>query len=293
MLDDRIRIRSFMFLPAHNKKFIDKAINSEADAIILDLEDGVPPFMKSEARENIITYSNKGAFDKRRNIFIRINPINSDAFIADIEEMTLDSIDGFMLSKIETEKDIEFIDRLLDFYERKKNIINKKFKLAPLIETTKALENIYNIAKSSDRLIALCLGGEDYLCDLGSVYTYQETALEYPRAILVNAARSNKLLPIDTPYLDIKDIDGFEKHQRLAYKNGFAGCLILNPCQIEVANKAFTPNDDTIVNSRRVVEAVKKVSEEGVSGVVMLDGTMVGPPMKKRAEIVLNQIGEI
>lgn len=292
MLDEKLRLRSFMFLPAHNRKFLDKAIVSEADGVIFDLEDGVPPTKRAEARENIVSYSERGLYDSRKNIFIRINPIETEDFIADIEELTLKSIDGFMPSKVDTAKDVEFIDRLLDFYERKKKFPAGKFKLAPLIETTKSLENIKGIAKASKRLVALCLGGEDYLNDLGSVFTYQESALVYPRAMLVNTARANGLLPVDTPYLDIKNIEGFKEHAVLAYKNGFAGCLILSPRQIEAANEAFSPDEEKVRLSRRVIAAVRQASENGVSGVAMLDETMVGPPMRKRAETVLKQIGE-
>lgn len=292
MLDGKLRLRSFMFLPAHNKKFLDKAIVSEADAVILDLEDGVPPFRRVEARENIVSYSYQGLFNQRKNIFIRINPIDTEDFIADIDELTLASIDGFMPSKVDNAKDIEFIDRLLFFYERKKGYCTGKFKLAPLIETTKAVDNVSEIAKASNRLVALCLGGEDYLNDLGSVFTYQESALLYPRAVLINAARANGLLPIDTPYLDIKDVNGFKEHCVIAYKNGFAGGLILSPRQIEAANEAYSPDAEKVNLSRRVIEAVRQANEEGISGVAMLDGTMVGPPMRKRAETVLKQIWE-
>ena len=81
MLDAKLRLRSFMFLPAHNQKFLDKAITCEADAVILDLEDGVPPFRRADARANIISYSEHGLFDWRKNIFVRINPIETDDFI--------------------------------------------------------------------------------------------------------------------------------------------------------------------------------------------------------------------
>lgn len=292
MLVEKLQLRSFMFLPAHNRKFLDKAIVSDADGVILDLEDGVPPLQRSEARENIISYCAQGLFDQRKNVFVRINPIETEDFILDIDKLMLSEIDGFMPTKIDTAKDIEFIDRLLDFYERKHGYPAMKYKLAPLIETTKAFENLGEIAKASKRLVALCLGGEDYLNDLGSVFTYQETALVYPRAMLVNTARANNLLPIDTPYLDIKDVDGFKQHQVIAYKNGFAGCLVLSPRQIDAANEAFTPDEAKVALSRRVIEAVLQANKDGVSGVAMLDGTMVGPPMRKRAETVLKQIGE-
>ncbi len=292
MLDDNFRLRSFMFLPAHNRKFLDKAVTSNADALILDLEDGVPPIKRAEARQNIVSYSDQGLFNQRKNIFIRINPIETDEFISDIEVLTLPSIDGFMPSKINNANDIEFLDRLLNFYERKKGYGTGKYKLAPLIENTKSMANISEIAKASKRLVALCLGGEDYLNDLGSVYTYQESALAYPRAILANVARANHLLPIDTPFLDIKDVDSFKEHSVIAYKNGFAGCLILSPRQIDAANEAFSPDEEKIALSRRVIEAVRHASEEGISGVAMLNGSMVGPPMRKRAETVMKQIGE-
>lgn len=292
MLAEKLQLRSFMFLPAHNRKFLDKAIVSEADGVILDLEDGVPPLLREEARDNIISYCEQGLFDQRKNVFVRINPIETEDFIHDIEKLMLPQIDGFMPTKVDTAEDIEFLDRLLDFYERKHGHPAMKYKLAPLIETTKALENLGEIAKASKRLVALCLGGEDYLNDLGSVFTYQETALVYPRAMIVNAARANGLLPIDTPYLDIKDVDGFREHQVIAYKNGFAGCLVLSPRQIDAANESFTPDEDKVALSRRVIDAVLQANKDGVSGVAMLDGTMVGPPMRKRAETVLKQIGE-
>lgn len=292
MLDEKLRLRSFLFLPAHNRKFFEKAIVCDADAIILDLEDSVPPAKRKEARDNVISYNDQGSFNNRRNVFIRLNPLDTYDFIEDIENLTLPGIDGFMPSKIDTAEDLQFVDRLLGFYERKKGLAFGKFKLAPLIETTKAIDNISAIARASNRLVALCLGGEDYLNDLGSVYTYQESALAYPRAAVVNAARANDLLPIDTPYLDIKNVNGFREHQKTAYKNGFAGCLILSPRQIEAANEAFTPDEDKVSLSRRVINAVREANETGVSGVAMLDGTMVGPPMRKRAETVMKQIGE-
>jgi citrate lyase subunit beta/citryl-CoA lyase len=292
MLDNVLRLRSFMFLPAHNTKFLDKAIACAADAVILDLEDGVPSFKRPEARANIVSYACQGLLAARKNIFVRVNPMDTDDFVADMEDLTLEAIDGFMPSKIDSANDIEFLDRLLCFLERRKHLPVGKFKLAPLIETTKSVENIGGIARASRRLVALCLGGEDYLNDLGSVFTYQQSALAYPRARLVNAARANGLLPIDTPYLDIKDVEGFRENETLAYRNGFAGCLILSPRQIGGANEAFSPTLEKIELSRRVIATVREASESGTSNVAMLDGTMVGPPMLKRAETVLEQIGE-
>lgn len=287
-MDEKILLRSFMFLPANNSKFIDKALGSDADALILDIEDSVPSEQRQSARDNIIRYHNNESF-VGKNIFIRINEIGTKDFVEDITQLVLPHITGLMPSKIVGAEDIVFLDKLLNLLEMKNGIDLGTIKLAPLIETTKAIMDIQQISKASERLVALCFGGEDYLNDLGSTYTYQEEAFVLPRAMIVNAARSAGILPIDTPYLNVTDIAGFEQKEREAYKNGFAGCLILNPKQIEPANRAFSPDDEKVAYSRKVIDAVNLANSEKKSGVVMLDGVMVGPPMRKRAQAVLEQ----
>lgn len=286
-LKEEILLRSFLFLPAYNRKFIDKAVLGDADAIILDMEDSVPSEKKNEARKTIIKCHDNGSF-KNKMTFIRINNIGTEDFVRDISELCLKDIDGFMPSKIDSVEDIVFMDKLLSFMEIREGIECGHYLLAPLIETTNAIACVEEIAKSSTRLVALCLGGEDYLNDLGSVYTYQESALVYPRAKLVNAARANGLLPIDTPFLNISDLEGLEKAERLAYKNGFAGSLLVNPRQITIANQAFSPDDEKYNISCKILEACNNAYKSGDS-IVMYDGIMVGPPMKKRAETVVKQ----
>jgi len=284
-----ILLRSFMFVPAYNRKFIDKALVSEADAIILDMEDSVPKDKRTDARGIINEYASVGLLSQK-NVFIRINPLNTQDFVEDISELVLEDIQGFMPSKVNSAEDIVFVDKLLKFMEVKNGLTIGKHLLAPLIETTRALANIDGIANASPRLVALCFGGEDYLNDLGSVYTYHAPALMIPRAIVANAARCAGLLPIDTPYINIPDVEGFERAARQAYENGYAGCLILSPRQIEAANRAFMPDDEKVEYSRRIIEAVKESERINSSSVVMLDGGMVGPPMRKRAEAVIRQV---
>ena len=286
---DDMLLRSFMFLPAHNTKFIDKALAGDADAIILDMEDAVPASRKAEARQIIADYSAKGLLAQKK-VFIRINHIGTKLFVDDMSELILPGICGLMPSKIRTAEDIVFIDKLLTFFEIKNGLPEGQIALAPLIETTDSVANVDKIASASDRLIALCLGAEDYLNDLGSTYIYQESALVVPRANMVNAARMNGLLPIDTPYLNVRDIDGFRENSKQAYKNGFAGRLILGPRQVEAANEVFLPDEEQVARARRVIEAVEEANRTGVSGVAMLDGGMVGPPMLKRARTIMKQI---
>ncbi len=281
-------LRSFMFLPAYNRKFIEKALQSDADALILDLEDAVPPVYRQEARNNIIEYSRNGKFVGKK-IFIRINEIGTKDFAKDIDQMILEGITGFMPSKISDAGDIYFLDRLLSMQEVKCDLEKGTFLLAPLIETAKAVLNAYEIAKASSRMVAICLGGEDYLNDLGSTYTYHTPAFSYPRATIVNAARAAQILPIDTPYLNINDLEGFRTAEKEAYKNGFSGCLLLNPKQIEVANTVFSPDEDEIEYSQNLIKVFEDTMGKQDIGIAMYRGVMIGPPMLKRARYVVNQ----
>ncbi len=278
-----------MFLPADNIKFINKAIESEADAIILDVEDSVHKTKREIARNNIIQYAEQGKF-KEKTTYVRINAIEEEDFVHDISSLVINGIDGFMPSKIKSDLDLIFLDKLLSFWERKNHIEVGSIKLAPLIETTQAIECIERIAKSSDRLVALCFGSEDYLNDLGCIFTSQESALVYPRARIVNTARANNLLPIDSPYLKIDDLQGFKEKTELSYKNGFAGRLIINPRQIEVSNEMYTPSAEKLSQAKRIVEVVQQREVDKTGAIVMLDGGMIGPPMKKQAENILQQM---
>lgn len=277
-------LRSFLFIPAYKLNYIEKAVNSEADAMILDLEDSVPEQMKKSAREVICLCSEKGMFlDK--TVFVRINPVNSKDFVQDMCQILLPGICGIMPAKIKSAQDIVYLDQLLSFFEMKNGIDNGHFLMAPLIETANAVIQIYAIAKASRRLAALCLGGEDYLNDLNSIYTYQETALAVPRALLVNAARANGLLPIDTPYINISDTEGFYTSALKAYQNGFAGNLLLHPKQIAIANKAFFPDEETTANAQKTLQALDGMERN----IIVQGGNLIGPPMVKKARTVIAQ----
>ena len=284
-----MQLRSFMFLPAHNRKFIEKAVQSDADALILDVEDSVPPGMRAEARESIILAEQEGLLQGKR-VFVRINPIGTKDFADDIFSLALESIDGFMPSKIDCAEDILFLDRLLETVELRKSMPLGKFRLAPLIETAKAILNVDEIAQARSRLVAMCFGGEDYLNDIGCIDVYQESAFVYPRARIINAARAAGILPVDTPYLDIGNLSDFGRAAREAYANGFAGVLLINPKQIEVANQSFSPTAEKIAAAKEIVQAIEKAKNTG-QGVVILDnGRMAGPPMQKRAVTILRQM---
>ena len=282
----RYLLRSMMYVPAYKEKFIEKSLTANADAIIYDLEDSVPESFKADARKILAEYINSGKL-KNKMVFIRLNPLESNMLSEDLKYVLHKDITGFMPSKIYTAADMDYYDKLISQLEAENGIEHGHFKFTPLIETTSAVMDIYNICKISKRTIAVCLGGEDFLNDLEGLHKEPPKSLDYPRAAIAIAARAAGVLPIDTPYLAIHDEDGFVREESHSFEMGYAGIQILSPRQIPLANKCFTPDAEEVERSKEIVEACAKSSAEG-SGVAMYNGKMVGPPMRKRAEKVLS-----
>ena len=154
--------RSMLFVPAYNEKFLDKAAGSEADAIIFDLEDAVPPAKRKTARDILRKYLANGIFEGRQ-LFVRINELGSDDLTEDLDLIDGNRILGVVPPKIKDVSEIQEISRLLKKCEERDGLKEGTLKLLPMIETAGAVANVLSIARSSERLIALLFGGEDYL----------------------------------------------------------------------------------------------------------------------------------
>ncbi|MDB4350696.1 CoA ester lyase [Verrucomicrobia bacterium] len=283
-------LRSALFVPGYLTKFLEKAKNYDVDALILDLEDSVPKYVKEQARENIKQYLKENSYHQR--IYIRVNPIDSGLFTEDLNACLEFGIEGLMPTKIRNRKDIEFIDKFVCEFERSKKIKKNSIKLLPLIETGAAILSAHEIATCSERMSGLALGGEDYLTDLDGLHKEHGTSLIVPRSIVVIAARSAGIEVLDTPFLDIHDHDRYRKELEQSRELGFSGQLIIHPNQIELANKIFTPDESEINEARIIIEAIHQSSKEG-NGTTLLNGKLVGPPMLKRAENVIRKIKSI
>lgn len=283
-------LRSMIFVPGYKIKFLEKAIDFNSDAIILDLEDSVPLTFKDQARSNVNHFLSNNSF--KQQVFIRVNDIESGLLSDDLKATLLPNTLGFMFTKVVNERDIYYFDKLLSQLEKDNGFEHGKFKMCPLIETGSAVLKAYDIAMASDRIIALAFGGEDYLTDLDGLHKEHGTSLLVPRSLIVIAARTAKIDAIDTPFLDINNLEGYEKETNLSRELGFSGSLILHPNQIDIANTIFTPSVEEIKEAYRIKEAIEKSEKEG-SGVTLLDGNLVGPPMLKRALNVIEKFEKI
>lgn len=280
-------LRSIMFVPSYVTKFLDNAVDLDADALIFDLEDSVPVLRKQEARENLKTYLDKGIY--RQQVIVRVNEIDSGLLEEDIKYAGHKNTDAFVLSKVMDEKDIAAFEKILSKREKELGLKDGYFKIIPLIETTTAMIRAYEIARSSKRIVALSFGGEDYLRDLQGLHKEHGTSLLVPRSLIVMAARAAKVDVIDTPYLNVHDVIGFRKEADLSRELGFSGCFVLHPKQIKIANEAFYPSEEEIMESKRIIEVIEETEKMG-KGVALLDGKLIGPPMEKRARSVLAKV---
>ena len=277
-------LRSAMFVPGYMRKFLDKAVEFRADALLLDLEDSVPEPYKDDARQYIREYLDANRF--RQQTFIRVNDIDSGLLSKDLAATLHENTDGFMFTKVRDERDIIYFDKLLCQYEHDNGFPIGKFKMLPLIEMGSAVLRAHQIATASTRMIGLAFGGEDYLTDLDGLHKEHGTSLIVPRSLIVIAARSAHIDALDTPFLDIRNTDGFRKEVEQARELGFSGQLVLHPTQIDIANEVFSPSEEEITEARRIIAAIEESSQKGL-GVTLLDGKLVGPPMRKRALKVL------
>ena len=279
-------LRSMLYVPSYNEKFIAKAAESEADAIIFDLEDSCPLDKEEEGRALIRRYLERGVFEGRQ-IFIRVNELGTESLNKDLELLQYPGILGLMPPKVSSVEQMQMYDRLVTEKEKEYDLEAGSIKFTPLIETAGAVVELDAIAQASPRIIALTFGGEDYLDSVWGVHSDPPTAFDVPRAIIVQVARKNGMLPIDTPYLDLKNEEGFRKEEKKSADMGVAGDLLVNPKQIPWANEVFSPSAEEITQARRIVDAVAETAKAGGS-IAVLDGRMIGPPMRKRAEKVVS-----
>ena len=283
-------LRSMIFVPGYKEKFLKSAINSDADALILDIEDSVPFGFKDEARKNISNFLNENAFP--RDVYVRVNSFDSGLLSRDLEAAINENTTGFMFPKVNNERDIYYFDKMLTQIEMDRNMEIGKFKMCPLIETGAAILNALEIATASDRITAMAFGGEDYLTDLDGLHKEHGTSLLVPRSLIVIAARTAGIEVLDTPYLNVKDIEGLRKELSLAKELGFSGTLLLHPGQIDPANEIFSPSKTEIENALRLIDAIENSKKTG-SAVTLIDGQLVGPPMLKRAEKIISKYNKL
>ncbi len=273
-------IRSMLYVPGDKENMVKKAYSLPCDAVIFDLEDAVSPLNKKMARDML---AEKLRESKPKNLFIRINSVETGYFNKDLQVAISLGVDGIIIPKSNAdairraEKEMVRIEQ----EERKPEI-----KIIPLIETAFGVQYLAETLSASSRIIAAQFGAEDLTKDLGIARTREGNEIWYARNRFVYACRSLGKGAIDTPCTDIKDLDALRSDTLLAKKIGMTAKTCIHPSHIEIINSIFSPSKDEICAAKRIV-AHAQLDENRGKGAFAVDGKMVDAPVLERAENIL------
>ncbi|MGZ5998470.1 MAG: HpcH/HpaI aldolase/citrate lyase family protein [Rhizomicrobium sp.] len=278
-------LRSLLFVPADSEKKLAKSKSSPADALILDLEDSVAPENRIKARGLARDFLNDA---HRQSIWVRINPVSSPDFVADMEAVVASAPAGLIVPKPDGPQDLLKLDAHLIALEAKAGLPQRSIKLLPVAtETPTAVLSLQDYRNAPPRLAALSWGAEDLAAALGAATNRDDNGEflfihKMVRALVLIAAKAAGVDAIETLHADFRDMKGLERAARLAQREGFSGMLAIHPDQVEPINAAFTPSAADIEHATKVVAAFAS----GV-GVASLDGKMLDQPHLKQARHVL------
>jgi len=276
--------RSLVFVPGNNSRFLEKAKSLPADIVCFDLEDSVPDKEKKKARiliKNTLKQRNKYSPD----VFVRINSPESGLVTADLREIIQKGIDGVVIPKVNSAKELKKIEKTISSLEKKRKI--KGIRLMPSIESALGIVNCYEIASASKRIDALVFGIFDLLNDMGIEYTKgNPRGAKYSRYKVPVAATAAGVTAIDGIWQDLKDKSGFAKDCQVGKSLGYAGKSVIHPDQIKTVHKIFHPSKPEITWAKKVCSVYKKSKKKG-KGATVVDGKMIDEVHYKRAKALL------
>jgi len=260
--------RSFIFTPGLRPDMFPKALASGADIVCVELEDGIAPKDKDQARKRALEIFDTPQADDGVERIVRINCLREAFGLADVQAILTSNTPppALMLPKLRNPEEVVWLDDLLT--ER-----GHKTRLHVIIETNRGLQAAFEIAHCSSRIDALFFGGVDMAAELRCVNSWEP--LLYARSRVVHAAASAGLDVIDVPFLDLDDPEGGKKEAQLAKALGFCGKGSVHPRQIAALNEVFTPSADEIAKARRIT----KTFEEADTGLVVIDGKLIEKPV--------------
>jgi citrate lyase subunit beta/citryl-CoA lyase len=274
--------RSWLFVPADSSKKMMKALSSEADAVIFDLEDSVAPGQKELARELLALLPERRDGEPQR--WVRINPIGSEAHDEDLDALDGFDIDGIVLPKAECGDDVD--DLCAALAPRSLPIH------AIVTETAASLFGLLSYRSVGPALVAMSWGAEDLSAALGASSKYSaggEIAFTYQlaRSLCLAGAVAAEAQPIDGVFSDFRDEEGLSIEARAAASEGFTGKLAIHPAQVAAINAAFTPSADEIAHAQAIIDTFAAQPD---AGVLSVDGKMVDRPHLVQAQGVLARV---
>jgi len=278
--------RALLYMPGDDWKKITKALTLSVDCICMDMEDGVAFNRKAEARATIAKALQELDFGASEKL-ARVNAVGSGLERDDIEAALPYRPDGIVIPKVESLEQIEWGSEIIEAAELASGWPVNSIRMLVGVETAKGILNLKEIA-SHPRLDGIIFGGEDFAASIGATRTEDALELLYARQAVVTACAAYGLQAIDIVTIDFKDLERVQREAEFGAQLGFSGKQIIHPNQVAPVQEAFTPDDESIANARRVVEAFEAHQKEG-KGAFALDGQMIDMPLVKNAQKVLER----
>jgi len=277
-------LRSLLFVPGNNSRFLEKAKSLQADIVCFDLEDSVPLVEKKSAR-NLIKNALKSRSDYHSEIYVRTNSPVSGLIPDDLLDIIQKGVNGIVIPKVNTVNEIKKIEKIMLGLEKKRKL--KPIEIIASIESTEGVVNAYLIASCSKRISALVFGVFDLLNDLGVEYTKKPEGAAYSRAKIPVDARAAGKYAIDAIWQDLDDVTGLEQDSLVAKNLGYVGKSIIHPNQVDIVHKVFYPTSAEIEWAKKVVSAYD-MAKKNKKGATTVDGKMIDEVHYKRAISLLN-----
>jgi citrate lyase subunit beta/citryl-CoA lyase len=287
-------IRTALFVPGNRSDRVDKAVRTDADLIILDLEDAVALARKPQARR---TVRQKVEQHAKRKLMVRINALSTGLAEDDLREILVPGLDAVMLPKVNDPRDIQNVDAKIADMERERGIDHGFVKVIGLVETALGVENAFRIASTATktrRLYTLAFGSADFSLDMGIEISRAERALYFARARIPLACRAAGIAAaLDTPFMtDLKDLEAFEADVEYGKTLGFGGKLCIHPNQVEICNRLYSPGKTEIDKAERIVSAFESAEKQGLAA-IQVDGKFVDYPVVAQARRTLEMAATI
>jgi malyl-CoA/(S)-citramalyl-CoA lyase len=307
--------RSELAVPGSNPAIFEKAAASAADIVFLDLEDAVAPDDKEQARRNVIQALNEMDWGSK-TMMVRINGLDTHYMYRDVVDVveSCPRLDMLLIPKVGVPQDVYAVDMMVTQIEAAKKR-TKRLGFEVLIETALGMANVEAIAQASRRLEAMSFGAADYAAStrarttvIGGVHRdygvltdkNEQGERDYfwtdpwhaAQTRMMVACRAYGLRPIDGPFGDFGDADGFLAAAKRAAVLGFEGKWAIHPSQIELANQVFTPSEAEVTKARRIMEAMAAAAKAG-KGAVSLDGRLIDIASIRMAEGLLAKADSI
>lgn len=279
-------IRSWLIAPANRPDFVAKFPRLGADCSVLDLEDGTPEQDKASARANLpAVIARLRAAGMARGVYVRTNHPRSPHYRDDLAAAAAAGADGVSIPKLGSVAELR---AAVDVLEPAEASLGRRFGIIGGIESAFGVLNVSEIAFGDPRLVALYFGAEDFATDLlGARRTREGLEVLYARSRVVLAAKAARIGAIDQGVLEIRDDQRFIEDSEQARNLGYDGKVCLNPRQVELANRLFSPSEEEIAFSRRLVEASRAAEARGI-GTIDFEGRMIDGPLLKRCEHILS-----